>query len=71
MIQFYNVQFYNQGSTPYNTSAGLFNSSGGWAAGTSVNEIIAKGVSASKIVVGKPATPADGGAGYMSGGSIG
>lgn len=71
MIQFYNVQFYNQGSTPYNTSAGLFNSSGGWAAGTSVNEIIAKGVIGSKIVVGKPATAADGGAGYMSGGSIG
>lgn len=71
MIQFYNVQFYNQGSTPYNTSAGLFNSSGGWAAGTSVNEIIGKGVIGSKIVVGKPATTADGGAGYMSGSSIG
>lgn len=43
-IQFYNVQFYNQGSTPYNTSYSLFNVSGGWAPGTSVNEIIAKGV---------------------------
>jgi len=37
MIQFYNVQFYNQGSTPYNTANLLFNSSGGWAPGTSVN----------------------------------
>lgn len=37
MIQFYNVQFYNQGSTPYNTAPSLFNVSGGWAAGTSVN----------------------------------
>ena len=37
MIQFYNVQFYNQGSTSYNTSASLFNVSAGWASGTSVN----------------------------------
>lgn len=37
MIDFYNVQFYNQQSTPYNTSLGLFNVSGGWAPGTSVN----------------------------------
>lgn len=36
-IQFYNVQFYNQGSTSYNTSHSLFNVSGGWATGTSVN----------------------------------
>lgn len=36
-IQFYNVQFYNQGSTSYNSSQGLFNVSGGWAPGTSVN----------------------------------
>ena len=57
MIQFYNVQFYNQGSTTYDTSEKLFNVSGGWAPGTSVNEIIAKGVPSNKIVVGKPATP--------------
>jgi hypothetical protein len=37
MIQFYNVQFYNQGSSPYNTAGLLFNSSGGWASKTSVN----------------------------------
>jgi len=36
-IQFYNVQFYNQGSTAYNTSNSLFNVSGGWAPKTSVN----------------------------------
>ena len=59
MIQFYNVQFYNQGSTSYSTSNGLFNVSGGWAPGTSVNEIIAKGVPMNKIVVGKAATLAD------------
>jgi hypothetical protein len=59
MIQFYNVQFYNQGSTSYSTSNGLFNVSGGWAPGTSVNEIIAKGVPMNKIVVGKAATLGD------------
>jgi chitinase len=37
MIQFYNIQFYNQGSTSYNTAHLLFNNSGGWAPGTSVN----------------------------------
>lgn len=37
MIQFYNVQFYNQGSSFYNTSSSLFNVSAGWAPGTSVN----------------------------------
>ena len=58
-IQFYNVQFYNQQTTPYNTSQGLFNVSGGWAPDTSVNEMIANGVPMEKIVVGKPATPSD------------
>jgi chitinase len=37
MIQFYNIQFYNQGTSPYNTAKTLFNSSGGWAPKTSVN----------------------------------
>ena len=36
-IDFYNVQFYNQDSSSYNTSQTLFNVSGGWAPGTSVN----------------------------------
>ena len=36
-IQFYNVQFYNQGSASYNTTNTLFNNSGSWAYGTSVN----------------------------------
>lgn len=66
-IQFYNIQFYNQGSSPYNTPQTLFNVSGGWAAGTSVNEIIARGIPKEKIVVGKPATTSDANAdSYMS-----
>lgn len=56
MIQFYNVQFYNQVSTTYATGQLLFNVSGGWASGTSVNEIIAKGIPSNKIVIGKAAT---------------
>ncbi len=71
MIQFYNVQFYNQDTSPYNTANTLFNASGGWAPGTSVNEIISKGVPSNKIVVGKPATTADAAPGsYMSASSI-
>lgn len=58
-ISFYNVQFYNQQSTPYNPAEGLFNVSGGWAAGTSVNEMFSNGIPLEKIVVGKPATPSD------------
>src|SRR5205085_7682608 len=59
-ISWYNVQFYNQGSTSYNTYQGLFQTSGGWCPGTSVNEIVTKGVPKHKVVVGKPATSADG-----------
>jgi len=58
-IDFYNVQYYNQGSTLYDTYDGLFISSGGWSTGTSVKEIAAKGIPMNKIVVGKPVTPSD------------
>ena len=37
MIDFYNIQFYNQQSSPYDTAHTLFNESGGWAHTTSVN----------------------------------
>lgn len=48
----------------------MFNVSGGWAPKTSVNEIIAAGVPAEKVVVGKPATTADGNNGWMNGASL-
>lgn len=70
MINFYNIQFYNQGVGLYDTAQGLFNVSGGWAPKTSVNEIIAAGVPAEKLVVGKPATTGDGNNGWMSGVSL-
>jgi hypothetical protein len=70
MIQFYNIQFYNQGVGIYDTAEGLFNISGGWAPGTSVNEIIAAGVPADKIVVGKPVTTSDANNAWMSAASL-
>jgi chitinase len=66
LIDFYNVQFYNQGKGIYDTPQGLFNVSGDWCPGSSINEIIAAGVPASKIVLGKPATAADGNNGWMA-----
>ena len=58
-IDFYNVQFYNQGDTGYDTYEGLFTKAGGWFGGTSVQEMIDRGIPVRKIVVGKPATMAD------------
>lgn len=65
MIDFYNVQFYNQGKGLYETAQNLFNVSEGWCPGTSVNEIIATGVPANKIVLGKPAVSKDAHSGLM------
>lgn len=59
-ISFYNIQFFNQLTTTYNSGQSLFNSSGGWAIGTSVNEIIRKGIPRNKVVVGKNALLNDG-----------
>lgn len=58
-IDFYNVQFYNQGDTKYDTYEGLFLNSGGYFTGTAVKEIIKRGVPGKKLVVGKPVTPSD------------
>ncbi len=66
LIDFYNVQFYNQGKGVYDTAAGLFNVSGGWAPKTSINEIIASGVPKGKIVLGKPVTTKNARSGWMS-----
>jgi hypothetical protein len=57
LIDFYNVQFYNQGDSAYNSYSELFISATGTFSGTSVKEIAARGVPINMIVVGKPATP--------------
>ncbi|KAJ3263804.1 hypothetical protein HDU77_009958 [Chytriomyces hyalinus] len=58
-IDFYNIQFYNQGpSTRYDTCTTLLSVSGGDWPGTSVFEMSAKGIPLDKIVIGKPITSA-------------
>lgn len=58
-IDFYNVQFYNQGDSRYDTFQGLFEQSGGFFSGTSLRQIINRGVPANKLVIGKPVTQGD------------
>ncbi|KAI8620879.1 glycoside hydrolase superfamily [Chytriomyces sp. MP71] len=53
-IDWYNVQFYNQGDNRYDTCTTLLNTSGGPFPGTSIFEINALGVDLNKLVIGKP-----------------
>jgi chitinase len=57
LIDWYNIQFYNQGIDGYDSYSSLFEVSGGWATGTSVNELVAKGIARKQIVIGKPTSP--------------
>jgi len=63
-IDFYNVQFYNQGDL-YSTCNSLVSNSGGAYPGSSVLELAASGVDSSKIVIGKTASSANGYSGHM------
>ena len=61
-IDFYNVQFYNQMIYSYDTYEKLFlrsNPPGHNPKGTSVKELIQRGIPSQKIIVGKPATKKD------------
>lgn len=71
-ITAYNVQFYNQGCAGslccYTTPAGLMTTSAGDCSGmpgTSVAEIIAAGIPASKLIIGKPIKSTDGSNGFF------
>ncbi|KAF9038438.1 glycoside hydrolase [Panaeolus papilionaceus] len=66
LIDFYNVQYYNQGASDYTTCTSLLtaSSSSTWPQ-TSVFQLISMGIPASKIVIGKPATKADGSSGFV------
>ncbi|KAG6919515.1 hypothetical protein DXG01_005105 [Tephrocybe rancida] len=66
LIDWYNVQFYNQGTSEYTTCSGLLTTSSGTWPKSSVFEIVASGVPQSKIVIGKPATASDASNGFMS-----
>jgi chitinase len=59
LIDFYNVQFYNQGNNSYDTYEKLFICSGPHFQGTSVSELAKRGVTLNKIVVGKPCLQKD------------
>lgn len=66
LIDWYNVQFYNQGSSEYTTCAGLFTASSSTWPSTAVFQINSvAGVPLSKIVVGKPGTTSDANNGYI------
>ncbi|KAL1943057.1 hypothetical protein VTO73DRAFT_4728 [Trametes versicolor] len=54
LIDWYNVQFYNQGTTEYTTCDNLLNTAGGDWPGSALFEIAAAGVDLNKLVIGKP-----------------
>jgi chitinase len=69
-VDWFNMQFYNQGATCYTTFETLFKSSNAGNACpsfpyTSVSEIAAYGVPLEAIVVGKPLDSGDAGSGYV------
>jgi len=66
LIDWYNVQFYNQGATEYTTCAGLLTASTSAWPETALFQIAANGVSLDKLVIGKPATASDASNGYIA-----
>ncbi|KAI0657980.1 glycoside hydrolase family 18 protein [Cubamyces menziesii] len=66
LIDWYNIQFYNQGSTEYTTCAGLLTASSSTWPNSAVFQIIASGVPESKVVIGKPANTGDANNGYIA-----
>jgi len=66
-IDWYNVQFYNQGDSSYDTCDKLLYKAGGGFDGTALFEIVNNGVDAQKLVIGKPITQAGAvNTGYMT-----
>ncbi|KAF8310209.1 glycoside hydrolase [Clavulina sp. PMI_390] len=65
-IDWYNIQFYNQGTSEYTTCSGLLTASSSSWPKSSVFEINSNvGVPLNKIVIGKPGTTADANNGYI------
>ncbi|KAJ7043634.1 glycoside hydrolase family 18 protein [Mycena alexandri] len=65
LIDWYNIQFYNQGTSEYTTCAGLLTTSSSTWPKTALFQIAASGVPLSKLVIGKPAGTGDGNSGFM------
>ncbi|EIW74227.1 glycoside hydrolase family 18 protein [Coniophora puteana RWD-64-598 SS2] len=59
MIDWYNVQFYNQGTSEYADCDGLLTKSTSAWPQSSLFEIVASGVDQDKLVIGKPGTATD------------
>ncbi|KAF8630115.1 hypothetical protein AX15_003075 [Amanita polypyramis BW_CC] len=70
LIDWYNVQFYNQGVGEYITCHSLLEASSDIWPNTAIFQIAANGVPMSKIVIGKPATAASASSGYMDPGTL-
>ncbi|ORY26060.1 glycoside hydrolase superfamily [Naematelia encephala] len=64
LIDFYNVQFYNQGAA-YGDCTGLITNSGNSFPATSIMELNKAGIPLDKIVLGKPVSASEAGTGYM------
>jgi len=58
MIDYYNIQFYNQGTSMYESYHTLFEVSDGWANGTAVAQL-ARRIPKKRLVVGKGVTSGD------------
>ncbi|KAF8346881.1 glycoside hydrolase family 18 protein [Amanita rubescens] len=65
LIDWYNVQFYNQGSAEYTTCSGLLTQSSSVHPNSALFQISANGIPLSKLVIGKPATSQLTYSGYM------
>ncbi|EJU00743.1 glycoside hydrolase [Dacryopinax primogenitus] len=59
LIDWYNVQFYNQGSSEYTTCSGLLDQSSSAWPGTALFQIAAAGVDQNKLLIGKVGKPTD------------
>ncbi|OSD06760.1 glycoside hydrolase family 18 protein [Trametes coccinea BRFM310] len=66
LIDWYNVQFYNQGPGMYETCDGLLNTAGTQFPGSALNEIASAGVPLNKLVIGKIANTTDGNNGCIA-----
>ncbi|KAF8129917.1 glycoside hydrolase family 18 protein [Boletus edulis] len=66
LIDWYNVQFYNQGETEFTTCTSLLHQSSSHWPESALFQIVAHGVDPGKLVIGKPARPEDVHSGYMS-----
>ncbi|KAF8809476.1 glycoside hydrolase family 18 protein [Phlegmacium glaucopus] len=66
LIDWYNVQFYNQGTSEYTTCSGLLTSSSSTWPQSALFQISHSGVPLSKLVIGKPATTSDASNGFIN-----